>query len=170
MAVNFLYKSEKAAEGKKKRRVQIKTAATVVLVIIVVVVAAMLGAGVYIKRESSRMAEQENQLQAEIVRLAQTEARVWQIDDRARVVIEEAKGGQKMAAEMRQITPTDDIQIVGWGVGGGGGHLEVESVYPETLEGYAKKLRSMYPKSAVVNATWGSSGKWRMSLDLGGGI
>jgi len=170
MAVNFLYKSEKAAEEKKKRKAQIKTATTVVLVIIVVVVAAMLGAGVYIRRESSRMAELENELQAEIIRLAQTEARVWQIDDRARVVIAEAKEGQKMGIEMRQVTPADDALIVGWGAGGGKGHLEVESVYPETLESYAKQLRTKYPKSAVVDVVWSSSGRWRMGIDLGGGI
>lgn len=169
MAVNFLYKSEKAAEQKKKIMVRVKTAATGVLAVIVVVGFAMLGAGVYIQREATKLANEERVLQAEVIRLARTESRVWQIDDRARIVVEEAKMSQKMAGEMRRVTPLGEVEIVAWGSGGGKGFVDAEAGNPEVLEGYADALRANYPLLKVSSVTWSVNGKWRMGVTLEGG-
>lgn len=169
MAVNFLYKSEETAEKKKRRMFRVKTVATEALVVMVVIAFGMLGAGVYIWRERTSLAGEEKRLQAEAIKLARTEARVWQIDDRARIVVEEAKMGRKTAGEMRQVTPGGEVEMVGWGSGEGKGYVEAEADYPEVLEEYADGLRAIYPGSAVGNVTWSVNGKWRMSVSLEGG-
>ena len=169
MAVNFLYKSEDAVRERKRRMFRVKTMATEVLVVVVVIAFGVLGAGVYIRRESASLAGEEKRLQAEAIKLVRTEARVWQIDDRVRIVVEEAKMGRKMAGEMRQETPGGEVEIVGWGGGEGKGYVEAEAVYPEVLEEYADGLRVIYPLSAVGNVTWSGNGKWRMSVSLEGG-
>ena len=169
MAVNFLYKSEEAAEKKKKLVFRIKTVATEVLVVMVVLACGMLGAWVYIRRESARLAGEEDRLEAETIKLVGAEARVWQIDDRARIVVEEAEKAQRISKEMRQVTPRGEVEIVSWGGGGGKGKLEAEAGNPDVLEGYVGDLRATYPHSAVGSVAWSINGKWRMSVLSEGG-
>lgn len=169
MAVNFLDKNGGPDEKGKRRRMWVKTAATGGLVVMVVLAFGMLGAGVYIRREVASLADEEKRLQAEAIKLVRTEARVWQIDDRARVVVEEAGAGRKMAGEMRQVTPEGEVEIVGWGGGGGKGYVEAEADYPEMLEEYALGLRTVYPLVKVKSVTWSADGKWRLSASWEGG-
>lgn len=169
MTVNFLYKGQQAGGVLIKRKAQISMTATVVLVMIVVVVAGMLGIGVHISRENTRLGDEERKLGAEEVKLAAAEARVWQIDDRARVVLAEVRSVVKMSETMLRMTPGTEVELVGWSWGNDKGTLEAESAYPEILEEYAGQLRSVYPQSAVGNVVWGVGGKWQMSVNLEGG-
>lgn len=161
--INFLPKS--ATEGARWIAVRrgVNTMTTIVLVGYLVTVAGVLGGWLFLGNRQMVVSAQAEELSSRIQQLSNVEATVFQVSERAKMILAELGGRKIVSGEVKRLENTGGV-VESWEYSGGRQKVTVTGSDLARLEAFVEELKFSFGMVTVESMTRRNDASWQVII------